>query len=55
MIGDIRAAFAEATSYDDLIERLARLSGDLSIDELAQLMSQGAVVSDLEGRASTDG
>ncbi len=55
MIGDIRAAFADATSYDDLIERLSRLSGDLSIDELAQLMSQGAILADLEGRASTDG
>jgi phage gp29-like protein len=54
MIGDIRAAFADATSYDDLIERLARLSGDLSIDELAQLMSQGTVLADLEGRASAD-
>ncbi|MGE6741729.1 DUF935 domain-containing protein [Allorhizobium pseudoryzae] len=55
MIAAIRSAFADATSYDDLIERLARLSGDLSIDELAQLMSQGSVLADLEGRASVDG
>ncbi|MCF1485075.1 DUF935 family protein [Agrobacterium vitis] len=55
MIKDIRAAFAEAKSYDDLTERLARLSGDLSVDELAQLMSQGSLLANLEGRASADG
>lgn len=55
MIEDIRAAFSEAVSYDDLTERLARLSGDLSVDELAQLMAQGDLVANLEGRASEDG
>lgn len=55
MIDDIGAAFSEAVSYDDLTERLARLSGDLSVDELAQLMAQGDLVANLEGRASEDG
>ncbi|MGV1802570.1 DUF935 domain-containing protein [Agrobacterium vitis] len=55
MIEDVRAAFAEAVSYDDLMERLARLSGDLSVDELAQLMAQGNLLANLEGRASADG
>jgi phage gp29-like protein len=55
MIGEIRSAFTDAISYDDLIERLARLSGDLSIEELAQMMAQGSVLADLEGRASADG
>ena len=55
MIEEIRSAFSDATSYDDLIMRLARLSGDLSVDELAQLMAQGTVLADLEGRASANG
>jgi phage gp29-like protein len=55
MVGEIRSAFSDAISYDDLIERLARLSGDLSIEELAQVMTQGTVLADLEGRASADG
>ncbi|TRL38025.1 DUF935 domain-containing protein [Rhizobium straminoryzae] len=55
MIEEIRGAFSDATSYEDLIERLARLSGDLSVDELAQLMAQGTVLADLEGRVSADG
>lgn len=55
MIADIEAAFKEATSYDDLAERLARLSGDMSIDELAQLMAQATVTADLEGQASANG
>lgn len=55
MIADIQAAFTEATSYDDLAERLARLSGDMSIDDLAQLMAQGTIAAELEGQASVDG
>ncbi|QND45314.1 DUF935 family protein (plasmid) [Rhizobium lusitanum] len=55
MIADIEAAFSEATSYDDLAERLARLSGDMSIDDLAQLMAQATVAADLEGQASGNG
>ncbi len=55
MINEIRSAFTDALSYDDLVERLARLSGDLSIEELAQVMAQGSVLADLEGRASADG
>lgn len=55
MIEEIRTAFADATSYDDLNERLLRLTGDLSIEELGQLMAQGHVIGNLEGRASVDG
>lgn len=55
MIADIEAAFNEATSYDDLVERLARLSGDMSIEDLAQLMAQATLAADLEGQASADG
>lgn len=55
MIEEIRAAFSDAISYDDLVERLARLSAEMSVDELAQLMAQGSVLADIEGRASADG
>lgn len=55
MLEDIRQAFSEATSFDDLNERLLRLTGDMSIEELGQLMAQGHVIGHLEGRASVDG
>jgi phage gp29-like protein len=55
MVSDIEAAFNEATSYEDLAERLARLSGDMSIEDLAQLMAQATLAADLEGQASADG
>lgn len=55
MISQIRQAFDEATSFDDLNERLLRLTGDMSIEELGQLMAQGHVIGHLEGRASVDG
>ena len=55
MIADIEAAFKEATSYEDLAERLTRLSGGMSIDDLGQLMAQATIAADLEGQASVNG
>ncbi|KQR75759.1 DUF935 domain-containing protein [Rhizobium sp. Leaf341] len=55
MIGQIRTEFAEARDYDDLTLRLARLSSEMGVDDLAQLLEQAAMLAQLEGVASVDG
>ncbi len=49
MLSEIRAAFADATSYDDLAERL--LSLGLSPDKFGALLEQATIAADLTGRA----
>ncbi|TBB88265.1 DUF935 family protein [Rhizobium ruizarguesonis] len=55
MIEAIRTEFTEATSYDDLVERLARLSAEMGIDDLASIMEQGVTLGRLEGIVSANG
>lgn len=55
MIETIRAEFAEARDYDDLILRLARLSGEMGVDDLATALQQGSLLAQLEGVDSVDG
>lgn len=55
MIEAIRSEFTEATSYDDLIVRLARLSSEMGIDDLASIMEQGVTLGRLEGIVSVNG
>lgn len=52
MIEAVRAEFAAAISYDDLVERLARLSSELGIDDFAAMMEQGITLARLEGHDS---
>lgn len=52
MIAATRAEVMAATSYEDLIERLARLSGELGIDELAALVEAAGTVAELQGVSS---
>ncbi len=49
MIEAIRAEFTEAQDYDDLILRLARLSSEMGVDDLATAMEQGSLLAMLEG------
>lgn len=55
MIETIRAEFAEARDYDDLILRLARLSGEMGVDDLATALQQGSLLAQFEGVDSVDG
>jgi phage gp29-like protein len=52
MIERIRAEFQEARDYDDLVERLARLSSEMGVDDLAGLLEQGITLARLEGHDS---
>lgn len=52
MIAATRAEVMAAVSYEDLIERLARLSGELGIDDLAGLVEQATIAAELQGMAS---
>lgn len=52
MIERIRAEFQEARDYDDLVERLARLSTDMGVDDLAGLLEGGMTLGRLEGHDS---
>jgi phage gp29-like protein len=52
MIEAIRTEFAEARDYDDLILRLARLSSEMGVDDLAGTLSQAMTLGRLEGHAS---
>nr|WP_319388183.1 DUF935 family protein [uncultured Cohaesibacter sp.] len=52
MLAAIRTEFEEATSYEDLSLRLARLSNEMGIGNLASLMEQGTLLSLLEGHDS---
>ncbi|CAN7259266.1 DUF935 domain-containing protein [Brucella pseudogrignonensis] len=49
MIEAIRAEFTEAQGYDDLILRLARLSAEMGVEDLASAMEQGSLLAMLEG------
>lgn len=51
MIAAIRREFTEARDYDDLIMRLAGLSAELGIEDLAGLLDQGIQLGLLEGHA----
>ncbi|WP_411037624.1 DUF935 domain-containing protein [Shinella sp. BYT-45] len=55
MIEQIRAEFQEARDYDDLQLRLARLSSEMGVDDLASLIGQGALLASLEGVDSAHG
>lgn len=56
MVLSIRTEFMEAQDYDDLISRLARLSSEMGVDDLAGTLSQAVTLGRLEGHASvTDG
>lgn len=55
MIYAIRTEFTEARDYDDLILRLARLSSELGVDDLANAMEQGSLLAELEGVDSANG
>lgn len=52
MIEAIRAEVDAAVSFDDLANRLARLSAEIGIDDLASLMQQATIVAELRGRES---
>ncbi|MGO1161724.1 DUF935 domain-containing protein [Brucella sp. C7-11G] len=49
MIESIRTEFTEAQDYDDLILRLARLSAEMGVEDLATAMEQGSLLAMLEG------
>lgn len=49
MIEAIRTEFTEAQNYDDLILRLARLSGELGVEDLATALEQGSLLAQFEG------
>ncbi len=55
MIESIRAEFTEARDFDDLIIRLARLSAEMGVEDLATAMEQGSLLSMLEGVDSANG
>ncbi|WP_320202458.1 DUF935 domain-containing protein [Agrobacterium rosae] len=55
MIESIRAEFSEASSYDDLISRLALLSSEMGIEDLASALEQGSLLGQLEGVDSVNG
>ncbi len=52
MIDAVRQEVKIATSFDDLVERLARLTSEIGIDDLAGLMEKAISVAALEGTAS---
>ncbi|MFB2553349.1 DUF935 domain-containing protein [Ensifer soli] len=52
MVEAIRLEFAEARDYDDLMVRLARLSGTLGVDDLAGTLEQAIMLARLEGHDS---
>ncbi len=55
MIDQIRAEFTEAKDYDDLILRLARLSSEIGVEDLASALEQGSLLAELEGVDSVNG
>ncbi len=55
MIAQIRTEFQEARDYDDLELRLARLSSQMGVDDLATLLGQGSLLASLEGVDSGHG
>lgn len=55
MVERIRVEFQEAQNYDDLELRLARLSSEMGVDDLASLIGQGALLASLEGVDSAHG
>ncbi|OCJ65030.1 hypothetical protein A6U97_12070 [Agrobacterium tumefaciens] len=55
MIDQIRAEFTEAKDYDDLILRLARLSSQIGVEDLASALEQGSLLAQLEGVDSVNG
>lgn len=55
MIEAIRAEFTEAKDYDDLILRLARLSSEMGVEDLAAALEQGSLLAQLEGADSING
>lgn len=55
MLSEIEAEFKAANSYDDLVQRLARLSGELGVDDLAGVLEKAVTLAELEGVASVDG
>lgn len=52
MIDAVREEVMAAASFDDLAERLARLSRELDVDDLAGLMEQAITLAELQGVAS---
>ncbi len=52
MIAAVRQEVQQAASFDDLAERLLRLSSELGIDDLAGMMEQAITVAELTGVAS---
>jgi phage gp29-like protein len=55
MVEAIRTEFSEATGYDDLILRLARLSSEMGVDDIATALEQGSLLAQLEGVDSVNG
>lgn len=55
MIDQIRAEFTEAKDYDDLILRLARLSSEIGVEDLASALEQSSLLAELEGVDSVNG
>jgi len=55
MIEAVRTEFTEAQDYDDLILRLARLSAEMGVEDLATAMEQGSLLAMLEGVDSANG
>ncbi|MGI8395665.1 DUF935 domain-containing protein [Agrobacterium deltaense] len=55
MIEQVRTEFTEAKDYDDLILRLARLSSELGVEDLASALEQGSLLAELEGVDSVNG
>ncbi|WCA60271.1 DUF935 family protein [Agrobacterium tumefaciens] len=55
MIEQVRTEFSEAKDYDDLILRLARLSSELGVEDLASALEQGSLLGELEGVDSVNG
>lgn len=55
MIEQIRTEFTEAKDYDDLILRLARLSSEIGVEDLASALEQGSLLAELEGVDSVNG
>ncbi|PZP54345.1 MAG: hypothetical protein DI595_00150 [Agrobacterium fabrum] len=55
MVEQVRTEFTEAKDYDDLILRLARLSSELGVEDLASALEQGSLLAELEGVDSVNG
>ena len=49
MIDAIRTEFTGARDYDELISRLARLSAEMGVEDLATALEQGSLLAMLEG------